>query len=170
MVYKFRISRPRQSQPACRVGRRAYYILNLAVSCVDSKTAANMLKLLSIVYLHGVVACRLAAAAWCASFFVSYCHIYLPREAPSKHLLLKSNKTKQTGAPRSLPPSACFFCNLTHRYYTAENVLGRCDIDILHALYYIYGTLLYMKPPCKDIHSLMETLPLVQFTVASTSI
>ena len=34
----------------------------------------------------------------------------------------------------------------------------------------IYGTLLYMKPPCKDAHTLMETLPLEQSMVASTSI
>ena len=136
MVYKFRISRPRQSQPARRVGRRAYYILYLAVSCVDSKKAANMIKLLSIVYLHGVVACWLAAAAWCARFFVSYSHLFTERSPVQKSPI----KTKQNKANRRssfIATQRVDFCSLTHRPYLFEIVLWCCDIDILHALYYI---------------------------------
>ena len=96
-------------------------------------------------------------------------HLYTERSLVQRSPV----KTKQNKANRRssfLGTQRVVFCSLTHRYYLAENVLRCCDIDILHASYYIYGTLLYMKPPCKDTHTLMETLPLVQSMVASTSI
>ena len=67
MEYRFRVSRPRQSQTVCRVGRRAYYCLVLGSKPRGFRDGCKYAKI-TVNLLHSLVARELTAAAAAAAF------------------------------------------------------------------------------------------------------